>query len=75
MLNPRIVSYSPEQHEVKSNCGSLTLKEPVVVERYDWIYVDWMDQDGEDRRKRFSGKLATTLQHEIEHNSGILITD
>lgn len=76
MINPRIVSSSKEMIVAESNCGSLTLKKSIRVKRHSWIRVLWFTENGKWLIKKFtrnSGGL--TIQHEIDHNNGILITD
>ena len=76
MINPVITKFWGPKIKVKSNCGSLTLKNPIEVERYSEITVVYYDIKGNRRINgfnRFEGAL--TIQHEIDHNNGILITD
>lgn len=75
MINPKIIKKSTTTHTVKSNCGSLCLEKPIEVERYDWVDVEWYDETGNYQHDRFKGALGSTIQHEIEHNLGILISD
>jgi peptide deformylase len=64
-----------KQKEVKSNCGSILLKEPIKIKRFKRISVAWYDVNGNYHMEDFKGQVACTIQHEIEHNLGILITD
>jgi peptide deformylase len=75
LINPVMTPVGDETKKVSSNCGSLVLEEKIKVLRYKKIVVSWYDWDGEFHIKEFEGKLAYTLQHEIDHNLGILITD
>lgn len=75
MINPKMTRKSTEMRIVKSNCGSICLDKPVEIERHAWIDVSWYDEDGKEHSERFQGTLGSTIQHEIEHNLGILITD
>lgn len=83
MLNPKVVEYSKETKVVKSNCGSINLSEPIEVERHEWVKVEYYPFDYEDDLmvedlekylqpvvKKFK---SGTVQHEIDHNKGILI--
>lgn len=72
LINPWISYRSEEKRLSMSNCGSLLLPEPIQIERYADITVDYFDLDGNKCIKR--GYLPT-VQHEIDHNQGILITD
>ena len=75
MLNPVMTPIGDETKEVSSNCGSTVLEEKIKVRRYKKIIVSCYDLSGEFHMDEFKGKIAYTLQHEIEHNLGILITD
>lgn len=75
MINPRIMAYGPETSIKKSNCGSLLLKEKIAVERWEEIVVYYYNMKGKIIREKFEMPLASTIQHEIDHNKGILITD
>lgn len=71
MLNPKVI----KRHGVRtsfSNCGSLTLEKPIEIMRYALVEVEYWDLSCE--RHLISGYLPT-VQHEIDHNQGILITD
>jgi peptide deformylase len=77
MLNPKITRCYGYKIQVKSNCGSLTLDEPIAIERYEYIDIEYYDIDGNLKQvtgiDRKSGGF--TIQHEIDHNLGVLITD
>lgn len=75
MLNPEIQRKSSAKREVTSNCGSLRLENPIKVSRHKWITVSYFDLEGESTTEKFEGAVAATIQHEIDHNMGILITD
>lgn len=76
MLNPVIISKSKETKTTLSNCGSINLKEPIKVTRHISVtvrYVPFIDASClEYEEKVFK---SGTVQHEIEHNLGILITN
>ena len=75
-INPIMAPMTEEMVEVESNCGSVVLKEPIKVKRHKKIVVSWFDhKDGKYQTQEFEGQLGNTIQHEIEHNLGILITD
>jgi peptide deformylase len=76
MLNPEIVGHSIATTKVKSNCGSIRLEKMIEVERYNEIHVRWYNLNGDPKFKSFN-KLGGgfTIQHEIDHNNGVLITD
>lgn len=76
MINPEIVAHSIKTTRVKSNCGSIRLEEMINVERYNTIHVRWYDLKGKQHFKEFNRvDGGFTIQHEIDHNNGILITD
>lgn len=72
-LNPEFLKKSTEKEVVKSNCGSLLLKESIQVERHKWIEIEYYNLKGEKKLKYFNGQYGRTIQHEIDHNHGILI--
>lgn len=76
MINPIIEILEGGQEVVKSNCGSLTLSEPVEVKRHKSIKVSYYDTQGLPqwiKMQRIDG--GYTAQHEVDHTLGILITD
>lgn len=76
MVNPKIVARSKELKPTKSNCGSVNLSKKISVERHEWVQVVYCDVNGKLCSERFTLKQGGgTIQHEIEHNLGILITD
>jgi peptide deformylase len=76
MINPEIVGHTTDIITSQSNCGSLTLQEPIIVQRYEEIEVSWYDVDGNFQIGTFDRAAGSlTIQHEVDHNNGILITD
>jgi len=75
MINPEIVGNSQKMKIVDSNCGSIRLSERVKVHRFMWVKVKYFDIAGKAQTRTFQAPEAFTVQHEIDHNSGILITD
>jgi len=76
MINPKIFEYSKEKVKSLSNCGSLTLEEPIEIERYERVLVNWYSVEGKVGERWFSREQGSlTIQHEIDHINGILITD
>lgn len=76
MINPDIKERFGSRVTAYSNCGSLTLDEPIEVTRDSDVIVSYFDEDGNHHLDHFSRKDgALTMQHEIDHNMGILITD
>lgn len=77
MINPEIVEWVDQDFvTMESNCGSIRLKESIKVGRSPEIKVFWYDEDGKSHLRWFNiNQGAATIQHEIDHNNGILITD
>lgn len=76
MINPKLVGADGQEVEALSNCGSIRLPEPIKVNRFPFIQVSYFDESGVKQIETFSRSSgAFTIQHEIEHNLGILITD
>lgn len=76
MINPYIVDRSAEITLAMSNCGSIRLPEPVPVFRNNEVTVEWYDINGVLNTATFTREEgAFTIQHEVDHNNGILITD
>jgi peptide deformylase len=76
MINPKITWCDAVMLTTQSNCGSLTLKEPINVKRHYSVVVEYYTEEGvlcENLFTQHDG--AFTIQHEIDHNKGILITD
>lgn len=73
ILNPRVIADSGLlKRRSSSNCGSLTLTEPIEIERFALVKIEFWDLNLV--RHIIEGYLPTH-QHEIDHNNGILITD
>ena len=75
MINPRIITASFAVKKVKSNCGSLTLDNSIEILRSEFITVEYYGYDFEFNLANFGPTPGFTIQHEIEHNQGILILD
>lgn len=76
MINPRIVHKSKETILTSSNCGSIVLKEPIKVRRSTNIEVHYFNELGIELKEEFYRQNgAFTIQHEVDHNNGVLITD
>jgi peptide deformylase len=76
MINPSIVKMSKQTRMIKSNCGSLNLKDKISVSRREWVDVSYHDIFGRHNQERYTiANGGATIQHEIDHNRGILIID
>ncbi len=72
-INPVIVE-SQGTEQMEEGCLSV----PGVfelVERADWIAVEYLDLDGQPQRLETDGLLAVCIQHEIDHLDGKLFVD
>lgn len=76
LINPIIKEYLGEIIETTTNCGSVTLKNPIKVNRNTVINVCYYDEAGKIWRHDFGREIGSfTIQHEVDHNNGILIID
>jgi peptide deformylase len=76
MINPSIVRMSKQTLTVQSNCGSLRLPNKISVLRREWVEVSYYDISGRHHQEKFTiVDGGGTIQHEIDHNKGILITN
>lgn len=76
MINPKIIGHSVKMEETSSNCGSIRLEKSIKVMRWHEIRITYYDTDGNFTESVFGRKQGGfTIQHEIDHNLGILITD
>ena len=78
-LNPKIVETFGEKEPMWEGCCSVLDENanPVYakVPRYTKIRVEYRDEAGKKHHNLADGFLAHVLQHEIDHNNGILFTD
>ena len=70
MINPQITKYSGE-YLAKEGC--LSLEGERNTKRYQQITVNYQNMNLERKSQEFSGFVAETIQHEIDHCNGILI--
>lgn len=70
MLNPKIIEKSGEYTAEE---GCLSLAGTRKTKRYDKIKVEYRDMDFNKKTQEFTGLIAETIQHEIDHCNGILI--
>lgn len=78
-FNPEIVKTKGDKIPMWEGCCSVLGEDnlPVYAEvsRYKEIHVKYLDENGEEQEEHAIGFLAHVLQHEIDHNHGILFTD
>lgn len=72
MFNPKIVKTSKGKHTVTEGCLSFP---GVYIEkrRYKWVAVEFLDYDGNKKRRKLFDLAAQCVQHECEHLDGILM--
>lgn len=70
MLNPKIVKRSGH-YLAEEGCLSLPGERP--VDRYEEITVKYQDMDLKEHEQAFTGFVAETIQHEVDHCKGKLI--
>lgn len=70
MYNPQITAKA-KPYKTSEGCLSLSGQRPVT--RYDQITVKYYDQNWVQRSFPCTGIVAETIQHEVDHLSGILI--
>lgn len=85
-INPEITGFEQSQlSEAKSASGGKHGKKPVKLEgclslqdiwgevrRPDMVTISYFDENGKKFTKKFTGFMATIVQHEIDHLHGIL---
>lgn len=75
-INPEIVSRSEEiDKETKLLEGCLSI--PSIwgpVKRYKEVKIRYQTPEGKTQEESFSGLMATTIQHEMDHLDGLLFT-
>ena len=77
-INPKISKVEQEvsskaKRKTKKLEGCLSLHNIWgEVERARTIWLDYLDEAGKPHHKKFSGFIATIIQHEVDHLNGIL---
>ncbi len=74
LVNPEIVSTSPERIVYEEGCLSIP-DYYEDVERPEKIRVRFLDRDGAECELDAEGILAIAIQHEIDHLNGVLFID
>lgn len=70
MINPEIID-KKGKYQVSEGCLSLTGERQTT--RYQQIKVKFQDRNFKWQTQTFSGFIAETIQHEIDHTNGIII--
>ncbi len=80
-INPKITGIEDDQnekiklkkHQPKKLEGCLSLKDIWgEVERARAIELEYLDETGKKHHKKFTGFIATIIQHEVDHLNGVL---
>lgn len=72
-INPEIVWRGQRKMLQLEGCYSLTPnRHDYKVWRNVSVAMSWIDKDGESHKRRFSGKTAQIIQHEVDHLDGKL---
>jgi hypothetical protein len=77
LFNPRIIARSPEV-DMKvwtEECLVLPPSFTATVLRDSSVTVQYEDLEGKTKNKFLDGELARALQHEMDHDRGVLILD
>lgn len=73
-INPKIISKSNEVVNSTEGCLSVPFMSGKVIRNKN-ITVKYIDLDGKEITKNFSGFTAIVIQHEYDHLQGILYID
>lgn len=86
-INPEILDTSDDLSEIERPKGPRSIKRDQKLEgclsvpgvwghlrRASWIKVKYLNEQGEEKTEMFKGFMATIIQHEYDHLSGILYT-
>ena len=73
-INPEIVASSDDRSVYEEGCLSIP-DYYAEVERPARVTVKYLDRDGKEQLTEAHGLLATCVQHEIDHLSGVLFID
>lgn len=74
MINPVVLSHSEVMEKDEEGCFSVP-DEYGLVSRYDWIVVEFMDENYKKKTLKLFRFNARVVLHEIDHLDGILFTD
>ena len=74
LINPEILEFGDERQVGEEGCLSI----PDIfadVERPASVLVRYLDEQGEPAERRFEGRPAVIIQHEVDHLNGVLFID
>ena len=73
-INPVIKKFSRETSVYEEGC--LSIPETFIeIERPKFVWIEYIDQDGNKKEIKCDGLFSTCSQHEIQHCDGKLIID
>ena len=75
MLNPHILQCSREKIGVWDTCFSFKAEFYVKIKRFKKIKVQYLNENKEEKTKKFEDSMSELIQHEIDHLNGILAVD
>ena len=76
VANPNIFEYSEQTETDEEGCLSSRSEECAGrVTRSSWIWVEYQDEEGRQKRKKLKGFEARVFQHEYDHIEGVLHFD
>ena len=73
-VNPKIIIKSKNNLTYEEGCLSVP-GQFAELDRPDQCHVSYLDYNGEKKKIKAEGLLATCIQHEIDHLEGILFID
>ncbi|NBV54715.1 MAG: peptide deformylase [Proteobacteria bacterium] len=74
MVNPQIMEHSEELIDSEEGCLSIPRMYD-VIQRFKWVKVAYLDEQGNPREVEGEGLLGRCLQHELDHLEGIVFPD
>ena len=73
-INPKIIWNSKNNSTYEEGCLSVP-GEFAEIERPDACHIQYLDYNGNKKKLKAEGLIATCIQHEIDHLEGILFID
>ena len=73
-VNPKIIVKSKNNSTYEEGCLSVP-GQFAEIDRPDECHVSYLDYDGQKKKLKIKGLLATCIQHEMDHLEGILFID
>ena len=70
MINPKIIS---KKDPYMATEGCLSIPGQKTIQRFEEITVSYQNMNFEENTQTFTGFVAETIQHEVDHCNGILV--